>query len=890
MDSPIYNSTVDDKVSRPRPNHQIVKRIGNYPNLIYRLMLLLKTGKFSIQEYWDYLSSDERYCDQLVFDNFFNNGGLGQLADLTVCETDSEEKKCFSVDQLMVSFNKNGSFNVFSQPTVVKNNKIDQTIFLPVEVISIEQQGQEKLKNLAIQTISDHYQVPQALMESITSILVNLIYDNGQSPHLTRSFGVYHCQQQLKLIMEKIEGPTIRSLLPTFPLEMIDSILTQALIASFSMYYHGGMLHVDAHPKNYLITPLSPENKNQRFYAGQDLYQKRYLVYTNLPEEIFGAEQLVIDSQGQLVKLIDYDKVITDLSKANNTHLKAQAKFSNLGERLVNKGYNFISVMIERYQKKATNFRGSDLIANVANDYFTGQNYSGPFFHFLHRMLYESKQVNLELYNKLKIKLYRMMDKIGLERENLIKRSPYSRAGPGRFENCLSGFLSVFSKTISYRQKDIKFVGSKFDPTLYQEGLIINWKGLYKDTIFKSLDYLSQSLSCIDNCQEINLNQKRFNPDFSYTDSLSLSPVESFFNNDRYQVYLYRDFPEQLSQNYLYTKDSKSPSELQWPSNLVDSYIRGIYAINVMPKKSRVEIIRNVDLMRAADSTTQNCMVVSGAYFLVAANLDNQLGNIQDGSKIGDPLGISYFDGKTFVNPFPPAYDPYLVYVCIDVQGKHWLFNNDQVLAMSGFDLRPFRYCLEDDTILVRNVKIPRLSVLAEKYQYKYIYQTGPILHKSNFLFSEQQYQQQFTITEDDLQHSDQTDTNLIGKKYSVYVNPEGQGKNYQMFTRPNKTVPSLYAMNVSDVFVNRNVLLYYLDGSYQFLIVAGRGFGAEGIDNAQLARIIYNTPELSDHLLYACCLDGGFSANVLIKENGDYLYGLEDPERRMVGFAYVFS
>ncbi len=73
-------------------------------------------------------------------------------------------------------------------------------------------------------------------------------------------------------------------------------------------------------------------------------------------------------------------------------------------------------------------------------------------------------------------------------------------------------------------------------------------------------------------------------------------------------------------------------------------------------------------------------------------------------------------------------------------------------------------------------------------------------------------------------------------------------------------------------------------DGSVVFFLVEGRGFDAAGIDRSQLAEIIalFGVKD-------AVSLDGGFSAQGVLKDGSLGYFLVNDPEKRRVGVAMGF-
>ena len=155
----------------------IVKKIGNYPNLIYRLCLLLKTKKFTFTDLLDYLEYSEMCAEHPDNQTPLAKGGVGQIYDLKVCE----DGKCSEVLQLCVSFNKNANFRWFAQPTIKKIVNIFEGEMFPEETVVL--QGNVESKFL-ISDFGAVHQISESYLELIADIIANLIYVSTIDIHL----------------------------------------------------------------------------------------------------------------------------------------------------------------------------------------------------------------------------------------------------------------------------------------------------------------------------------------------------------------------------------------------------------------------------------------------------------------------------------------------------------------------------------------------------------------------------------------------------------------------------------------------------------------------------------------------------------------------------------
>lgn len=904
---------------------RIVKHVGNYQNVVYLILSLCRTGRFTLEALLDYLrETQNNFCPALESGIIKTVGEVGQgyygtVGPIELCGIDENPEKCGELSELCVSFGKSGNFSVFSQGIVKKILEIFPFSYKPTTIISTN----SGLREIDLKLIPHHQFVAERYMEAVTNNLANLLYDSGQNPHVVKTHGCYSCGNDLHLLMEYAELGNMKDFQFPKSRHLIDSFILQSLMASFSLYHHGGMLHIDAHLGNHFLKKFSCSEPETSFYCGVDLYRKRYLHYTNLPERIFGVTDLLIDTRDYLVKLGDYGLMITDLNQAHNPYLKCKTRFSGLGEI----GETFSALTLSRFEKHVKGMIGADLYSNIAVDFFAKKNSSGPFYLFLFGLLRQLKNQKHSYSRKLEEKIYTILSKLGVAHATFTERAPFSRSGPRLFEDYMAPILEVFSHQFTFDDRKFAYIG---DPRQLLKkdwqkfSLEIDWQGYYKDSVFKSLSTFNDSLECLDtqgelNCTEKEVTAAKFSPEAQLSDSFSMKEIEKLYASDKYEINIIRDFPVENDEEYTYASYTLNSAGKPWPPNLRDKKLRGLYLIHIKPDsaKIRVDMFSGLDLAGTSSQVAEDSLAINGNYFLVDSNINNALSNIQQGASMKNPLGISYIsDTDSYhVNPFPPIYNPWLVYVCIRFDGKHELFTVDELENSEKFYTVPFNYCfpkeesgLSHDIILTRTIQVPDLRFFASKFGYRYIYQTGPVLvnNKTDSKFTLEDLDREFIFDEKDLdktisvvtsarEKSDIDPRSLLGKRYCVFAKNVDQkfqpDKGYHLFVRKNNKVPTLYGMNHSNLFVNQNILLCYTDGSFEFLLVSGRGYGSEGIDRVQLTRFIQS--RFSQGLLMAIPLDGGFSANAVLKTEtqtggNSYLYALQDPEKRAIGLSYL--
>src|SRR5690606_18559376 len=150
----------------------------------------------------DYLEYSEMCAEHPDNQKPLAKGGVGEVYDLKVCE----DGKCSEVLQLCVSFNKNANFRWFAQPTIKKIVNIFEGEMFPEETVIL--QGNVESKFL-ISAFGAVHQISESYLELIADIIANLMYGNGQCPHLTKTLGIYKCGEKLEFLMEKIPGLTL---------------------------------------------------------------------------------------------------------------------------------------------------------------------------------------------------------------------------------------------------------------------------------------------------------------------------------------------------------------------------------------------------------------------------------------------------------------------------------------------------------------------------------------------------------------------------------------------------------------------------------------------------------------------------------------------------------
>lgn len=909
---------------------EVVKRIGNYRDLVYKIMRDCYLNLFNLDKFLSYIRNEanEEFCSNVdngeIVTTNIGKGFFGSVGEVKLCGVNSkdEEEFCATLQQLVTSYNNRGKFFVFAQPVVKKLLQLHNVKFDPNVIIDFNETP--TIFNLQENFPNNRF-IPERHMEMITSNIANVIYDSGQNPHVIKSFGSYSCGENLHIIMELADKGDLKKIIKEQLLEIdfLESIFIQGIMASFLLMKHAGILHIDTHLGNFFLEQLSTSEKGLAFYTGQDLYDKRYIHYTNLPREIFGFTNLIVEASN-LVKLGDYGLVVTDLSKAQNEYLKCDVKFSSLGELSLNESKSLGEKMVAR--KKECGVTEDDLFSNIVRSYYDGVNTSSSLFYFLFNFIEALKNSpNKGSVPYFTDRINQILLSAEVDPNKVFRRHKSSRSGEGLFDKYIPLIFNSFG--VDFPLSDGRlghFIGNhtlvpreNYENFFTEHSLVVNWNGSFDDPIFKSLSSLRNYQKCEgqkDSCNEEFGRMIKFSPESSISDTFSLSMKKRLTYSNKADIILYRKFPSVSGDPYNYSSSTRSPDGSEWPISLENKRLRGIMIVQIKPQNSNIAFNCGLDLYSSVIQTREDGFSVNGGYFLVDANLNNALGNIQRGARSNDPLGINYINGVLYLNPFPPIYENWLTYVCINDDGKHLLFSQKDILSTEPehIDLR-FTYCipreqtnLDDDILFTRKYVVPDLRKFAVRHGFKQIYQAGPILNRRNgtsFLKIDD-YDRQFRITEDDLNNFVKLSTNsiavesLLGKKYCVYAkNIRGEIKpdlGYYLFKRANSSIPTLYGMNHSHLFVNHNILLCYEDGSISFLLVSGRGYGSEGIDRAQLSELIAETKEFNKNLVASISLDGGFSANAIFKISKgkifEYFYALDDPERRTVGMSYLFT
>lgn len=895
---------------------KIDKRIGNYDNILYYIVESILNNNFNLEEFIGFVVAKEtevNYCETsfkgTIQAEIKGKGAFGETGVVSLCES---PRKCGLLQQLDMSFDRNGGFSIFNEQLVKKRLTLESGE-IEDEVIYAINGVLEKIKL----DIPNHHTIPERYIEIISNNILNTIYFSGQNPHVVKTYGVYPCtgaKETLDIVMEYADRGNLDNYLTknNISSNIFYSIFMQLVMGSYSMVSHAGVLHMDAHQGNIFIKKFSGEHPQQKYFAGQDMFGKRYLHYTNLPEDIFGVSDIYIETYDNLVKLGDYGVVAIDLTQANNPYLNLQGRFSSMGENYQGNLANFNNGTIRVYRHGDQGYRDEDIYSNLCYDFFNGNNNSSVLFFSSYRLMEQLFYTNSDLANEFNGKLTSVFRKHISEEEML--RSKYSRSGRGLMETYLQDIVSEFCEVGVYNGRKIALLGD-FTDKLDQESIVVDWKGFYTNTMFTSLGNMRQAFNCQENCGEIDKLNKTFNPELVVRDNYELKDSITYGKN--FSIKTYRLYPSMDGEPYYYLSNTSSPGNRSWPPEIRNKPIQGLLAkaVSFSPSKvNGIKMFKDMDLYSAAKTINDSCIAINANYFLINYNLINALGNIDQGSKQGDPVGISYFEGKMYVNPFPPVYNPYLVYVCVKKSGEQIIIPHNLMREKAGEKgyLRETKFSylvnyFDEQYIFTRRLIIPDLEEMAIELDVDTIYQVGPVLidKVNGFTFGSELYDLEFRISQKDIdQVVDITppfgeDPNvLLGLHYNVFalVNQDGVAESpdrFGLFNDRGYNSSIIYGMNASDKFMVHNILLVYRNKDYKFLLVSGRGYGSMGIDRAQLTRFIQNTPDLSNNLLYAVSLDGGFSANAFVKDKGMngkeyYQYALEDPQKRKIGLGYL--
>lgn len=283
-------------------------------------------------------------------------------------------------------------------------------------------------------------------------------------------------------------------------------------------------------------------------------------------------------------------------------------------------------------------------------------------------------------------------------------------------------------------------------------------------------------------------------------------------------------------------------------------------------------------LWNVAKNSLTDGIFVNGGFFIVDKNIKNPLGlTVQfleppTDIDIYTPIGF-YKDstGAETVLNVPFGYEKDFGAIVV----KN---NNLKIMKYTEF----MDYHETDDSLQLiqfddgRTVKVQSQIIRVEggkpvtksqKFSYDLAFVSGPILiwdgdvvFNRNKLYSNLEYNR---------------------KRYKLLP----QAKNFRKFYASETEKDFIYGQRHSNVYMNHNVLAEDFEGNIMIFLIEGRGYDAPGLTRLQLTYLLTEFGVKN-----AVSLDGGFSAQAIVKEEGELEFALHDPEKRKLGISLAFT
>lgn len=330
-------------------------------------------------------------------------------------------------------------------------------------------------------------------------------------------------------------------------------------------------------------------------------------------------------------------------------------------------------------------------------------------------------------------------------------------------------------------------------------------------------------------------------------------------------------------------------------------------------EKVLVGVTSKMDIGAVGRKYLQNDgIAINGGYFIVARNNENILTPNLPVDATFSPIGYYYngVEGKTVLE-IPAPYKKYFAAIIVTSDNKiliekyeefqkHEVHKTTEVpqFYQLGVDLvsqyagqkkfprNPPGMPIESlpNVFTVLNTQIVDHHDPIIKTGYKAAFATGPILiWDGEVVFTlEMMLEEKFRLSlpNNKIQNPPKIPYGNL-QEYRV----SGDAKNSNMFYGEPREGPFLYGQRNSPQFIVHNVLGITNDNQIVVIMIEGRGFDTPGLDRAQLTELISLLG-----LWRAVSLDGGFSAQCLIRKSGVQKYLLRDPEKRNLGVSLIIQ
>lgn len=936
---------------------------------------LIKSDTFTLGRYIESLNrvtQESHYCDSKEYgylrSTSVGKGFFGSVGKLQLCSTE----ECVPVQQLLTSYGYNGNFRTFSIPLLFKSLSINQ-IVRPEDKIEIWNPELEEYQNrplsqvLSEERINNHHTIPERYMEVVTSAITSIAYDRGYNPHIVKAFGIYPCGESqlaegwdfdlhktLDIVMEQAEGGDLTDYLAELDsngklqsqdgIQRIKTIITQALMGQFSLFYHTGIMHIDAHFGNIFVKKL-PVKENTAFYAGQDM-KKDYIRYTGLKGILGDFDELIVETYGDLVKIGDYGLTAVDLSQAKDPLLTSDIKFSQLGEyadpEILYDEELFVAENANFNSKIMANEKvpGKAKLSTVVLNYFKKTDNSAPFWYFWHVLLNNMRQYGFDYFNSVKDDIFQAYN----DEFDESRRFTGSRYGRGPHNIFIRAMLEIFTdrKSYNFGDKRVLFIthhndiSQEFYQTIVEKlSLEIKWNVFIERSPITNqiarLPFLNNPFTALEYAKH-NM----------YTNPYQFYSLEHLLieNGPGYEIDTINLFPQlrNYHQKLLYQDVKKDGGDI--PDELIGRELRSCVIKRIRFQdhgRHNVRVLLNQDIYDGVRSSAADTAVcVNLTYFAVESNFDNTFGNMngsvyydlngevvaEEVNVIGDPLGCNAIR-TMYVNdlgeeietikqsyiPYPWVYEPFLRYIAITRDGYMYII--DPIAENIPTVPFEFKFAVGHNfrtLMCTYSMELPNFAGYVAQHNLAAVIQTGPVLFQQDFSFSVTDMHELRLFVSEEIASNitsirDQNNILLFQPNFIDELNPielinlpfvikSGDLANADNWMFVNRGGNNIYAMKHSNVMVNHNSLVLFNDGIFEFLLIAGRNFESEGLARHQIPQILRNVYDQEDYneIIAVIDLDGGFSANACFRTGDVYKYALNDPERRQVGTSLLIE
>lgn len=769
----------------------------------------------------------------------------------------------------------NGSWQMYELPIIIK------------EIKKYEDDNCIYMYNIRddIRTL----QCNDSLHESIINGLLAYAYDYNMTPHVVRSISYYTCPKIKKniIVQEKMDQTFYQLLtdinfLTTLTIEQFDTFIFQIIYSLQVLYELYGFVHYDMHLGNIMI------KLNNFYYSGYNSTNKNYLEYpldtnesirlpitrylikigdmgltsvdfklstsnTNVPYSIYPDSMMA----GKVNNLKNAIKDTTNYPTVSSNFFIANVYYVLHAFQSSNPTYNAIIIPIKRHiENMSLNGLFPEININMIELFHTKYNHG---FYSPRNMgsssqsitarfkLYTNSAYGKQIYNKVGSTTHFKIDQLSQNNADVI---PIGSAN--RFEKTqLSKFIKLFnSNTRSAAKLQLELL-ENFSAANTMIGSMFS-------TIDRGL-WLHKPKITLDDLLMSGIKGKLI----SKTTGINQSYLH-VFNIDLY--------PEMLQQNVLKYKYRHRTLNYNVPTN-VNQFMDWVRIHLIYHKNMNYELTGKTDLYTGAKQilrTRQYGFTTNTGYFVVANNINNPLTGLTPANEFR-PIGYIYNNIYGIIPhlSFPQTYNDDLAVFTIK-NNKIKLYKYSTFLTNHTTIQESLKY-YSGNTNNIITVNQPKISV-PKPNLYDYAFTTGPILMWNNIVvFKKQKFKEEMI-----------TSINNTDVKYRISPSQ----KNYNKFYSEVGETAFGYGQRSSNNIHIHHIFCITNDGYNLDLFFEGRGYKAEGIDRVQVAYLCKKF-----NVKHAVSLDGGFSANAVIKNTNKsrkYKWIMPSPDHRHVGSMIV--